>query len=73
MTSTKPCGQCHHQCHYLFYYQLRLSLGNCGRRFLARFLSKRRFYREIVTYEEVFSEVTFLASLSNHDVDSAAT
>ena len=69
MTSTKPCGQCH----YLFYYQLCLSLGTCGRRFLARFLSKRRLYYEIVTYQEVFSEVTFLASLSNYDVDSAAT
>ena len=41
--------------------------------FLRGFYQKRRFYYEIVTYQEVFSEVTFLASLSNHDVDSAAT
>ena len=44
MTSTKPCGQCHHQCHYLFYYQLRLSLGTCGR--LIVFL--HGFYQNVV-------------------------
>ena len=39
----------------------------------------RGFYQNVVFTtksshnKEVFSEVTFLASLSNHDVDSAAT
>ena len=42
---------------------MSLSLGTCGRRFRRAFPSNRRFFNEIVAYQELFCVVTLLSEL----------